>query len=840
MIIFSKNHSLYQKLNPNQTNEELIENKSEGVSYLCLCNPNIETIKFLQSRKINFNEEDKYGSCFIHYCLNENQSKKFYKYIFENITNPNHLLRNNKTHFHNYCNKKPKVKLLKTFLVFGADPNQQNSFKETPFQYICNQYPSYEILELLLKYGADPNKPSSNQETPFHCLCKRKISLEILDLFLRNNTDLNPQDSHGRTPIHYMFENKITIKILKYLLKNGADINIQDKFNRTPFFYLCQGKSSMRQRKLLTYIRSTILKPDSYGSVKYGLTSRFLKKPSRILFKHCFKYINDINQHDIYGLTPFHFLCCENNLNKKVIKLFLTHGSNLHQEDSYRRTPFHFLCITQPNHQTLKYIVKKIHNINQKDNQKQTFLHYLCCRNPSIQNLKLFFEKGAKPMKKNNKGQTPFHFICSGNPTIETIEYFLQQDIDINQQDYKGKTSLHFLASGELSVDLITLFLKHNVNINVVDSSLKTPLHYLCKNSKKSLELFECFFLNGANINATDDLGKTPFHYLCLENPSPKYCTLFLKYGAKINKKDKLGNTPFHYYTDSGWVPCKLVLFFLQNGADPKIINKKGHTIFDHCYKNYSNYPSKIDKLKQLSEINFNCLQDDFRQFFQRKEFTDYEIKGVKFHRLLLEFRTKKKIHEISMILKLYSKTSIIQFLKWVYYDKLPKHWKHLLKPDDNNSKEKKQNLELIKIFTQLQVPLDSIKSNTIAKSIKGLYQDETSKDFTIIMKNSNQKIKVHKIILQCRTGLFRGMFLTANDSNNINKITDYSIRTYDSLNIIIKYLYTRKIDKNQLTNKIQQELNDSVNYYQLKLNCSFNYLNMSYKNSKLLINGKN
>ncbi|KAJ3436092.1 hypothetical protein M0812_18138 [Anaeramoeba flamelloides] len=116
------------------------------------------------------------------------------------------------------------------------------------------------------------------------------------------------------------------------------------------------------------------------------------------------------------------------------------------------------------------------------------------------------------------------------------------------------------------------------------------------------------------------------------------------------------------------------------------------------------------------------------------------------------------------------------------------------------------------------------------------LFNDEDSKDFTLLIKNDDdddddedeeedededeyEEIPVHKIILLTRSGLFREMF--ENITEESKSVKDYSGKSIESIEILIKYFYTEKIeltaDHDPLL--VIEELEDSIEYYQLNEN---------------------
>ncbi|KAJ6253328.1 hypothetical protein M0813_01374 [Anaeramoeba flamelloides] len=244
--------------------------------------------------------------------------------------------------------------------------------------------------------------------------------------------------------------------------------------------------------------------------------------------------------------------------------------------------------------------------------------------------------------------------------------------------------------------------------------------------------------------------------------------------------------------------------------------------------------------------VLLGSLKLDLKQFLKRQKFADLDLKLsdgqiIKVHKILIELRTGLKINEFQNLINQnhLSKKDLNVFLKWVYYNQLK-----------NNTVHEKI---IHKIFNLLKISLDPNSDqfeNSLENDLIKLYKDDDSKDFKILLINKNKEVDVvkeqegaeekednedeegedgllvHKSILLARSGLFRDMFDNLNlNEKNINQIKDYSNKSIESLEILIKYFYTNKI---QLTadedpELIVEELEDAVEYYQLNENCNFN-----------------
>ncbi|KAJ5074675.1 hypothetical protein M0811_08030 [Anaeramoeba ignava] len=127
---------------------------------------------------------------------------------------------------------------------------------------------------------------------------------------------------------------------------------------------------------------------------------------------------------------------------------------------------------------------------------------------------------------------------------------------------------------------------------------------------------------------------------------------------------------------------------------------------------------------------------------------------------------------------------------------------------------------------------LPILHNHKFFSGLEKLYHDEESKDF--ILTSNEKTVKIHKTLLWARSQLFGQMFSFTQDSSN--QAPDYSGISFDSLQILIFYLYTNKIPENSKVNdSIIEDLTKAMDYFQL----NENEPNLVTK-IKLFKNGKN
>ncbi|KAJ6229426.1 btk-binding protein-related [Anaeramoeba flamelloides] len=237
---------------------------------------------------------------------------------------------------------------------------------------------------------------------------------------------------------------------------------------------------------------------------------------------------------------------------------------------------------------------------------------------------------------------------------------------------------------------------------------------------------------------------------------------------------------------------------------------------------------------------HINSLREDFKILFKSKKFCDSKLTlsnkeankeknekkkiiSIPIHKLIIELRTNLKINEIQKIFNenQFTEKQINIFLKWAYSGTL----------NDKNE------IIVKKIFHSLNLSFPP--QNSLKKDLLKLYNDNNSKDFSILVKkkrrkrgkgngNGNEdydKVFVHKLILLIRSGLFRDMFESLNEKEKeIKQIKDYTRKSKQSMEILIKYFYTNKINLEVDTDykTIKRELKDSIKYYQLNEKSAF------------------
>lgn len=124
-----------------------------------------------------------------------------------------------------------RIKVVRTFLKYGADPNLRNKRKVTPLHMSC-RFDLPRVVKFLLQRGAEPNAYDEVRETPLY----RAVNLgyaACVETLLKYGADLNFQNRKGQTVLHraVMRGKKLIVPLL---LDAGADVSVKDKSGKVP------------------------------------------------------------------------------------------------------------------------------------------------------------------------------------------------------------------------------------------------------------------------------------------------------------------------------------------------------------------------------------------------------------------------------------------------------------------------------------------------------------------------------------------------------------------------------------------------------------------------------
>ncbi|KAJ3439643.1 hypothetical protein M0812_15679 [Anaeramoeba flamelloides] len=423
-------------------------------------------------------------------------------------------------------------------------------------------------------------------------------------------------------------------------------------------------------------------------------------------------------------------------------------------------------------HEIVKLLIQKGATVNLKTKGNHNCALYEGVKNNHIKVVDELLKNGAY-VDSVVDGWTSL-LIASQNGYLEIAEKLLQYKANLTYVEPQDGFDVFFLAAENGHLEVLEYLLQTSKNQNLFDSVAtktnncqETLLHVASNNGH--LEIVK-FLINNTqpNLDALDDCELTPL--MCAaENDHEEIVLFLLQNGAKVIENDDFQ------------------LEYLENETIKKLI-------------------------QNFSQINF-----DFKQLFDNQQNCDYYITNkynekIGVHSSFVKSRLGGSIENYLKIFQNYEKKSLDVYFSWMYSGVLPN--------DENGNVSLIAEInKQIKINTQNKTGKNSLLSDLIT-----LLNDNDSKDFKLIV--NGKPIYVHKFILIARSNLFSSFF--KNFPKELSQLKDHSNSTFQSINILIKYLYTDNIDTH-LNKNIYNELANALEYYQLNKKSMLDYY--LYKN---------
>ncbi|KAJ3431424.1 btk-binding protein-related [Anaeramoeba flamelloides] len=461
-----------------------------------------------------------------------------------------------------------------------------------------------------------------------------------------------------------------------------------------------------------------------------------------------------------------------------------------------------------------------------------------------IEQLKLvdYFEKQNLSVESINMNKDNSYYVCQGNKLYANgLNSSGQIGFDENPQILP-----RFIANNVVNV-YCGVFGNGVFYTTTEDTVFATGWNYwgqLSLNHKNN----QTRFVKVPNWKASDilDIQTHQFHTVLLTKDGKLYST-----GAVAHNGNSKSTTGLDAFTEIPYFEKKKVIQ-ISGGDTHSIVLTDKNELYGWGFKNNTQntdqdsdvtiirdnrkvynikFPSNIlennNKIKISSGGNSiliyqsydnNDLKQDFINLFMDRKFTDHLfLEKYPIHKILIERRTGLQIDQIETIFKeklSLTNEDINSFLEWIYVDVIT-------------------NRELLeKIFNSLNL---AFSPNEVEHSLENdlikLYNDQDSTDFTLLSKIEDddndgnddddddeqfEEIPVHKFILIARSGLFRDLFENVQEESS--SVKDYSGKSIESIEILIKFFYTNTIllTADHDPQLVVEELEDAVEYYQL------------------------
>ncbi|KAJ5067301.1 hypothetical protein M0811_13079 [Anaeramoeba ignava] len=611
--------------------------------------------------------------------------------------------------------------------------------------------------------------------TPLHYAVKFHCTPQVFSTLI--DLKANPNETNGNTPIMYLMMENLDIDILKILLKGDINFSIKN-FDYDYFDYIfkmdleekvfelffdARTKTTLENQPEFASLLEKAIKHERSESI-LDLIYKSLKKPANEYKSYIVNFDNTLLHYAVHYNAPINFV-------KTLLSGF---DPNVLNDE----TPFHFAVANGASLELLKLLI---------DAGADTSLTNgigaisFAIQNDSEEIVKLLYDSGTEIKISDHE------FIdLIAKSKIEIIKLLLEHKANPNgTRDAWGKHQSPLTQAITRGYDFVKLLLENGADPNLPGESF--AIHHAATSRNK--DIISLLLIHGANSMSLD--GNSPLCTL-LENPYEIVGALevLLDSGVDVNHINNSGKKPLGIFlsrVQRNMSPSQMQVLhhLLSYGADPEDLT------------DFLNY----EPIKQIYD-KITALPKSIMGIYERKEGCDIEFpffeKQYNLHKQFLYARIGKDLTDnLKAILTEFSEKQVATFIAWIYGKCLP----------SENYQEMKEMM--------VQLGINDFYLHTGAKGVgeafAKMYEDKDSMDFTIIV--DGKEILAHKIILMARSDLYRGMFVSVQDDSN--KVNDYSGKSFEAVNSVVKFLYTNLLDE-KLSNKVIQELSDAEDYYQI------------------------
>ncbi|KAJ5073509.1 ankyrin repeat-containing protein [Anaeramoeba ignava] len=756
------------------------------------------------------------------------------------------------------------INILNILLESGADPNLKTDLNQNVLHLACYGFPNYEILKKLIDVIGKTalNELDSSNNTPLHKLCSnirlkknKKEASKMIDLLIENGSRLDSKNSQHSTPLHSLCQNSSSFSLIQSLIKHGADPNTQGQFSRNPLHVLLS--KIQFNPKIIRLLVDSGVNINEVDSQKNTPLHYLIKRSFNLEDLELLCNSKIVNIQNNYGKTPL-FSACEFYPNFEVIEFLIKKGSTVKLKTNNKKSIFSFVDWKTLDQEIVELLLSKKAKFSEKParspsslslaivNSDEKLSHFLIQKyrksyfsvitsaylssaktslllqnhmidfNTKIDNEPLFislikryyesdFIKKIIEMKPNFQeksliGLYPIHYLCDKDPNPDILRLFIENYPDINLYSPRKQTPLHRISSVSNNIECYKILIEKGADVNCLDQRKYTPLMNACLNNA-SEKVLEFLISKGAELNEQNEMSKTALTY-CIEKRNTRNAECLLKNGALVDFPVK--KSPLYY-------AC-----FLKDQKMVKLLLLYNAQVYDS--ENFV----VTEEIQQILDSHFSICTD-MNNLFQRQEFTDQNVQCIggnfSIHSLIVKLRlnngelNNQQIEQIfNKMLLILSKQEVEDakiFMQFIYSGIFPKS-----KPIIESQKIVSEILS--EIYEKPEEWIERKKGrNGIIRDLDILFQNQSTKNFTILFSNSNHSIHVDKLILVARSELYRGMFLSVEDDSN--QVHDYSGKSFETVQKLVRFLYLDEINissKNSIDNF--DEFVDLIDYYQL------------------------
>ncbi|KAJ6238725.1 ankyrin repeat-containing protein [Anaeramoeba flamelloides] len=743
---------------------------------------------------------------------------------------------------------KENLEIFDFLLDSGIDPKAVNNNGENALHIVTlNENCQQRHISKLLDFGVDPNGFPKNGGTPLHnAMMNNKVFDEKFISELITRTDLSIFNHFHWNYLNYAVVHDCSMRIILLMIEQGSkrDEDFRQHFTFYGLVYACNHKTI--NPELIQFMLKNGASRSHFDKVHGYPIHRFLAKmkgkivPFELLQKFYDQKVDlskkisrrlDDYLIDVHSVLELYSQTKEPK--KEILEWLVSNGAKFEVGQNYQESFLYNCCKYDCNIETIQYLVES-GRIDLKATMRELFPLHLLAMNGKVKQLKYLIEQGADINSKNNYNESLLH--CSLESNIEMMKFLISKGIEIDQLDCRGNTALHTLCENYTNLDKFILLLKNGANTEIINRQEMLPIHCLLENTydfrsgrQKKIHYLEKFRDFGTDFKELDHKNKNFLYSIIRSFADIESVKFLIENGVSVHTENKsLRYSPLmEAYKQKDIEMATLLINFGSDIEEP--IESRLNTD-SSTYSTYLYVTKKKQILLEEHLENFLSYQQDFGKLFDESLYTDFAIHGIKIHKIFIETRLNQKLTEelIQKMEKDIKKQDLEEFFRILYSG-------FRLQKGDTIEKKK---IFLASIVEKLQLDekvLECYRRNSLVQDMKLLLEDEESMDFTINVENDY--IPCHKFVLVARSGLYSQMFLTL--MSEIENVRDYSGKSYETLELLIDYLYTDTI-KFTGDNDVEfllEELDDVHSYYQLNKKSSLLRL---YECEMMLFYGEN
>ena len=375
-------------------------------------------------------------------------------------------------------------------------------------------------------------RKADNQRTALHKAAKSGLELDIVEILLESGADVNAKTADGTTALHLaaQYGNENTARVL---LEHGANV----------------------------HARIVPPRDDPVGRIFLG------------------------------GRTPLHWAAVEGY--DAIVELLLDHNADPGAKNTTYRTPLQE-AIMHGHELVARTLIKRGAPIDDQDDEAWTPLHQssdtlgLPGDHPGrVAIAKLLLDSGAHIDavtadtsiwgNKFHHRSTPL-LLAAWRNAIENVTLLIERGADLRACKKEGEMAIH-VAALEGHIVIVRMLLDADVEVDIRDRLWnETPL--LKAAQRDHLPVLQLLQERGADLRARNHGGEMAIHLAALYG-HVNVIRMMLDSGVEIDIRDPGWNeTALHKAAaQDRWRATQLLL---ENGADPRAVNKLGRDVLQH------------------------------------------------------------------------------------------------------------------------------------------------------------------------------------------------------------------------------------------------------------------